>query len=176
MQSLRQFPSHCGCSKVYTVHHALLCKKGNFVILRQNELLDNIGEMLQKVINNVRKELVLEPLTGEDQPIGGNASVEAWTDISTRGFWCHGQRAFFDVRIFNPNTQGHENKAFKRYYELIKHEKKRDYNSRILNVEQDSFTPLVFSTTIREGKYEYGKVVWEENARCLSSNCVRWSH
>ena len=47
------------------------------MILRQNELLDNIGEMLQKVINNVRKELVLKPLTGEDQPISGNASVEA---------------------------------------------------------------------------------------------------
>ena len=28
---LKRLPSHCGCSKVYTVQHALSCKKGGFV-------------------------------------------------------------------------------------------------------------------------------------------------
>ena len=80
--------------------------------------------------------------------MGGNTSMEARADISTREFlvsW--GNKAFFDVRIFDPNTQRHENKTLKICYELQEHEKKRDYSSRILNVEQGSFTPLVFSIT-----------------------------
>ena len=60
---------------------------------------------------------------------------------------CRGQRTFFDVRIFDPNAQRHENKTLKRCYELNESEKKRDYSSRILNVEQGSFAPLVFSIT-----------------------------
>ena len=144
---LKRLPSHCGCSKVYTVQHALSCKKGGFVTLRHNELRDNIGEMLQEVTNDVRIEPILQPLTGEEQSIGGNVSVEARTDTSARGFWCRGQRAFFDVIIFDPNAQRHENKTLKRWYELNEHEKNRDNSSRISNVKQGSFTLLVFSIT-----------------------------
>ena len=38
-------------------------------------------------------------------------------------------------------------KHSRRCYELSEHEKKRDYSSSILSVEQGSFTPLVFSIT-----------------------------
>ena len=81
--------------------------------LRHNELRDNIAEMLQEVTNDVRIEPILQPLTGEEQSVDGNVSVEARADISTRGFWCRGQRAFFSVRIFDPNAQHHENKTLK---------------------------------------------------------------
>ena len=73
--------------------------------------------------------------------------MEARADISARGFWCRGQRAFFDVRVFDPNAQRRENKAPKKCYKLKEHEKKRDYSSRVLNVEQGSFAPLVFWIT-----------------------------
>ena len=43
---LKRLPSHCSCSKVYTVQHALSCKKGGFVTLRHTKLRGNIGEML----------------------------------------------------------------------------------------------------------------------------------
>ena len=142
---LKRLPSHCGCSKVYTIQHALSCKKGGIVTLRHNEIRDNIGEMLPEFTNNVRIEPILQPLTGEEQLIGGNVSVEAHADISARGFWCRGQSTFFDVRIFDLNAQRHENKALKRCCELNELEKKTNYSSRILNVEQGSFTPLVFS-------------------------------
>ena len=48
--------------------------------------------------------------------------MEARPDISARGFQCRGKRAFFDVRIFDPNAQRHENKTFKTCYELNEHE------------------------------------------------------
>ena len=44
--------------------------------------------------------------------------MEARANIIARDFWFCGQRAFFDVRNFDPNTQHHENKTLKRYYEL----------------------------------------------------------
>ena len=142
---LKRLPSHCGYSKVYTVQYALLCKRRGFATLRQNELRGNIAEMLQKVTNDVRIEPILQPLAGEEQSVGENESAEARADISARGFWCRGQGAFLAERIFYPNAQRHENETLKRCHELDKHEKKRDYSSRILNVEQGLFTPLVFS-------------------------------
>ena len=45
--------------------------------LENNELRDNVREMLQEVTNDVRIEPILQPLTGEEQSIGGNVSVEA---------------------------------------------------------------------------------------------------
>ena len=126
--------------------------------LRHNELRDNVNEMLQEVTNDVRIKPILQPLTGEEQSVGGNLSMEARADISARGFWCRRQRTFFDLRIFDPNAQRHENKTLKRCYELNEHEKKRDYSSRILNVEQGSFTPLVFSITGGMGR-EYSMFV-----------------
>ena len=114
---------------------------------RHNELRGNIAEMLQVVTNDVGIESILQLLTGEQQSIGGKVSVEARADISARGFWCRGQRVFFDVRVFDPNAQRRENKAPKKCYKLKEHEKKRDYSSRVLNVEQGSFAPLVFLIT-----------------------------
>ena len=45
--------------------------------LRHNELCDNIAEMLQEDTNTVRIEPILQPLTAQEQSIGGNVSVEA---------------------------------------------------------------------------------------------------
>ena len=125
---------------------------------RHNELGCNIAEMLWEVTNDVGIESILQPLTVEQQSIGGNVSVEAGADISARGFWCRGQRAFFDVRVFDENAQRRENKTLKKCYELKEHEKKRDYSSRVLNVEQGSFAPLVFSITSCIGR-EYLMIV-----------------
>ena len=59
----KRFPIHCGCSNVYTVQHALSCKKGEFVTLRHNKLRNIIDEMLEEVRNDVKLELIL-PLRG----------------------------------------------------------------------------------------------------------------
>ena len=54
--------------------------------LRHNELRNNIGEMLQEVTNDIRIEPTLQLLTGEEQSIDGNVSVEERADFSARGF------------------------------------------------------------------------------------------
>ena len=55
-------------------------------------------------------------------------------------------RAFFDVRIFDPNAQHHEKKTLKRCYKTNEKEKKRNHNSRVFNVEQGSFTGFIYSS------------------------------
>ena len=67
---LKRLPSHCGCSKLYNVQHAVSCKKGGYVALRHNEIRDNIAEMLEEVTSNVKVESGLQPLSGEE--IKGN--------------------------------------------------------------------------------------------------------
>ena len=58
------------------------------------------------------------------------------------------QRAFFDVRITvtHLNAPSHRNKSAESVLKVNVDEKKRAYNSRILEVEHGTFTPLVFAT------------------------------
>ena len=75
--SLKRLPSHCGCSKPY-----------------------NIAEILEELTSDVKVKLALQPLSGKE--IKENQSDEARSDISDRGFWIRGQRAFFDISVFDP--------------------------------------------------------------------------
>ena len=54
--------------------------------LRHNELSDDITEMLQEVTNDVRIKPILQPLTGEEQSVGGNVSVEHELISAQEGF------------------------------------------------------------------------------------------
>ena len=59
-----------------------------------------------------------------------------------------GERSgFFDVRICHPNADPYRDMDPNQIYRQHETEKKRQYASRILEVEQATFTPLVFSTT-----------------------------
>ena len=68
-------------------------------------------------------------------------------DIRARGFWREGQNAYFDVRVTNVDRASQQNSSLKSVLRNHEMEKKRHYNRRIMEVEQGSFTPLVFSTS-----------------------------
>ena len=142
---LKRLPSHCDCSKPYNIQHAISYRKDGIVTLRHNELRDNIAEMLEEVTSDVKVEPAIQPLSGEE--IKENQSDEASSDINARGFWIRGQGAFFDIRVFDPNAQRHQSKTLRKCYEINEQEKKREYISQILSVEQGTFTPLAFSAT-----------------------------
>ena len=84
------------------------------------------------------------PLSREDLPRSSNTGDDACLDVSARGFWQRGQRAFFDVRVFNPFAPSHLKQNLQKVF-TANEKKKRDYNSRVTEVEHGSFTPLVFS-------------------------------
>ena len=59
-------PSVCVCGGHFNVDHAMICKRGSFVIQRHNELRDLEAEMLRMVCNSVEIEPVLQDITGEE--------------------------------------------------------------------------------------------------------------
>ena len=80
-----------------------------------------------------------------------NQRPEARLDISATGFWTPGQRTFLDVRVFDLKAQRHKNLELQKCYKRNEDEKKRMYNERILQVENATFTPLVFCHKPRNG-------------------------
>ena len=143
---LIRLPAKCACGDVFNISHALSCKKGGFVTQRHNELRDMTADLLAEVCHDVSVEPVLNELSGESlSHISANTSSEARLDISARGVWVKNQRAFFYVRVFYPNARRYKSQPLKRTYVANEKEKKRSYNERVLQVENGTFTPLVFS-------------------------------
>ena len=143
---LSRLPERCACGAAFDLQHALSCKKGGFVTQRHNSIRDTTARLLTEVCKDVRVEPLLHPLTGETlQERTANTSEEARLDISARGFWTSGQKAFFDVRVFNPTASRYGQMSTAKMYEVNEKEKKRSYNERIQSVDQGTFTPLVFN-------------------------------
>ena len=145
---LPRLPSKCVCDSNpdFTVEHALTCKKGGFISIRHNEVRDFTAEILSEICKDVAVEPLLTPLTGEKFTLkSANTDDHARLDVSARGVWIKGNRAFFDVRVFNPLAQTYNNQTLKAAHKTNENGKKREYGERILNVEHGSFTPLVFS-------------------------------
>ena len=117
------------------------------MIQRHNELRDLEAEMLDMVCYDVEVEPVLQVLTGETLERGANIDPDARLDIRARGVWERQRSAFFDVRVFHPNADSYRDLSPKQIYRQHENEKKRKYATRVLETEQGTFAPLVFSTT-----------------------------
>ena len=120
--------------------------------MRHNTVRDITAELLNEVCRDVRVEPGLQELTGETVSNNANTSDESRLDISARGFWIPYQKAFFDVRVFNPLAGRYESMNVSKMYEINEKEKKRAYNDRVLQIERGSFTPLVFCTNGGKGR------------------------
>ena len=117
------------------------------MIQRHNELRDLEAEMLNMVCYDVEVEPVLQVLTAETLEREANTARDARLDIHARGVWERQRSAFFDVRVFHPNADSYRDLSPKQIYRQHENEKKRKYATRVLEIEQGTFTPLVFSTT-----------------------------
>ena len=144
---ISDIPPACVCGDVFDVDHAMVCRRGGFIVQRHNELRDLEAEMLKMVCNDVQIEPVLQEINGEVLAPGTNRAADARLDIHARGFWDRQGPAFFDVRVCYPNAESYRGLTPKQIYRQRESEKKRMYASRVLEVEQGSFTPLVFTTT-----------------------------
>ena len=74
---------------------------------------------------------------------GRKTGDECRPGIRACGFWINGQQAFFDVRVFDPSA--YANQTMQQCFAKNEKEKKRNYNERIINVDNGSFTALIFS-------------------------------
>ncbi len=133
----------------FTVEHALSCPRGGFPSIRHNEIRDITADLLSEVCHNVGTEPCLQPITGERLTYStANKEDGARLDVVAESFWWRDrQRAYFDVRVFNPFAPSYLSTSLAQCYRRNEWEKKREYEQRVREVEHGSFSPLVFSTT-----------------------------
>ena len=140
-------PSVCVCGSMFTVDHAMICQRGGLVIQRHNEIRDLQAELLDMVCYDVQVEPALQPITGEELARGTNQAPDARLDVHCRGFWERQRAAFFDIRVCHRNADSYRDLSPKQIYRIHENEKKRKYNSRVTEIEQSTFTTLVFTTS-----------------------------
>ena len=86
-------------------------------------------------------------------------------DICTKSFWVGGQKAFFELRVFDPNARRYSKQILKKCYSMNENEKKRHYNTRIMEVDHGSFTSLNF--TVAGGMGTEGRAFYSRLATLL---------
>ena len=130
----------------FGLQHALSCKKGGLFTIRHNQVRNITATLLNEICNDVQIEPQLQSLSGEHfDAKTANKHEDARFDISASGFWCSGQKALFDVRVFSPIASRYRNTPLSKCYTINENEKKKQYNERVRQVEHGSFTPLVMS-------------------------------
>ena len=61
--------------------------------------------------------MMLTPLTGESfNHLTSNKSNEVRCGVSAKGLWNRGQKAYADVKVFNPMAKSYRNKAINAMY------------------------------------------------------------
>ena len=92
---------------------------------------------MTEVCHDVCVEPSLQPLSGEYLPRAtANREDNARLDIKARGFWGTPQQcAYFDVRVFNPNSTSYQNLEMTTCYRRHEGEKRRAYEHRVRQVE-----------------------------------------
>ena len=145
----KRTPTNCECGASFSVDHALSCKRGDFPIVRHNEIRDLTANLLTEVCHEVSTEPDLQFITNESFNLKStNTQDGARLDIAMSGFWgsLH-ERTFCDVGVFNPHAPSNCTTTISVCYRKHEREKKNCYERRIREVEHSSFTPLVFSVS-----------------------------
>ncbi|KXJ11669.1 hypothetical protein AC249_AIPGENE7115 [Exaiptasia diaphana] len=100
--AFNDIPSKCVCGEDFSVDHAMICKRGGFIIQRHNELRDLEAELLNTVCNDVVIEPLLQPTTDINLSKGANKAADARLDIHARGFWEKQVLPFLTLNIYTP--------------------------------------------------------------------------
>ena len=145
LQPLDDLPRYCVCGHDFTTSHALSCAKGGFILRRHNGTRDLLAKLLDEVCFDVSIEPHLQRITPMETT-STNREDGARLDVAARNFWREGQKAFFDIRVFNASAPSNSADSISRTFEKHETEKINHYRDRVLNVEHGSFTPLVYST------------------------------
>ena len=125
----------------------MFCQRGGLVIQRRNEIRDLQAELLGMVCYDVQVERALQPITGEKLARGTNQGPDARLDVHCRGIWGPWRAAVFDIRVCHPTAGSYRDLSPEQIYIIHENEKKRKYNCCVTEIEQGTFTPLVFTTT-----------------------------
>ena len=80
--------------------------------LCHNNLRNITGALLEEVCLDVAIKLILQPVTGNDLvPSTVNTNDNTRLDVSARSFRIMGKKAFFEVRVLDPNALQYQSKS-----------------------------------------------------------------
>ena len=163
-------PSYCACGQPFSVSHALSCHMGGYPSIRHNEIRDLTADLMSVVCHGVSTEPHLQPVDGKTlRGASANSSDGARLDITANGLWGgRFERAFFDVRVFNPYAPTNRRLQSATCYRHHENAKKRSYDQRVREIEHASFVPLVLSVTGGLGRIA---TTYKRLASLLSSKC-----
>ena len=80
--------------------------------LCHNKLRGITRALLEEVCQDVAIETILQPVT-DNNLVSSTANTNDSTelDASARSFWNRGQKAFFDVRVFDYNASQYQSRS-----------------------------------------------------------------
>ena len=107
---------------------------------------------MDMVCKDVATEPVLQEVEGEQLTWRSKKALDARLHMHARGFWEPQRSALFDVRVCHPNNESYRDLEPQQIHRLHEDEKKRQYSSRVLDIEHGTFIPLIFATTGAMGK------------------------
>ena len=143
---LKNLPSICPCTKAFNVTHAMNCHKGGFINSRHDNIKNFAAKLLEGLCKDVEVEPHLQPCNGVRFKPSVNTSNEARLDVRARGFWRNGQNAFFDVCITNAEADSQVDRSVDAILRTHETKKKTAYNTRIIEIEHGTLTPIIFTT------------------------------
>ena len=152
-------PSLCdGCGSSFSVNHGLECKKGGLVLLRHNEIRDELASLASQALtpSAVRDEPLIQPSRGTESTPStpGEASVQRDIsktqladergDLLIRGLWSTGSDSIIDVRVTNVDCRTQRDKDPEKVLATHERAKKKKYLASCLE-QRRSFIPFVVS-------------------------------
>ena len=121
----KNLPQRCACGANNTIAHCLDCKIGGYVSMRHNQTRNTFANLLQKA---GCKDVVIEQ-TRQRQRSRERRRIKNGRDCPwIRGSW---QRAFFDIRVFDPFAPSYAKKSVSSLLQTHEKEKKKKYGRRI---------------------------------------------
>jgi hypothetical protein len=176
---------HCdGCGKAFDVNHALTCKRGGLIIVRHDEIRDELCDIASKALipSKVRDEPKIHPghtSRGQEQqeaeqPVATKLNKtdpnEDRGDILIRGLWERGTDCIIDVRITDLDSKTNWQKEPMKALAQHEKEKKKKYLQPCLE-QRRHFTPFVASTDGLIGKE--GKVMLKRLSALLANKWTK---
>ena len=110
--------------------------------MRRNNVRDFEANLLKPTLNDVEVEPKLQKT--DDEGLNILTDNDARPDIRDRGVLRQGQNAFFGIRLSNTNARSQKHLPVSAILKRHEKDKKRAYNSRIMNMEYRTFTPIGF--------------------------------
>ena len=110
----------------------MICPRGGIPTLRHIEICDLTAELLAETSSDVSTEPRLQPMHDKVLQLwSANRDDEARLEVRASDFWCKGQEAFFDTRVFYPLASSYCQKDLASLYHRHESKKRREYAQRV---------------------------------------------